>query len=86
MGGSGRVWQVCNFMTQTQPDPLFKKKKNCNPIHQALKIDPTCRVGSGRVGFDGLAGFLHTPSCKRVFCLGMKIVRRILEGIWINEN
>ena len=22
MGGSGRVWGVCNFMTQTQPDPL----------------------------------------------------------------
>ena len=28
MSGSGRVWQVCNFMTQTQPDPLKKKKKN----------------------------------------------------------
>ena len=22
MGRSGQVWQVCNFMTQTQPDPL----------------------------------------------------------------
>ena len=21
-GGSGQVWWVCNFMTQTQPDPL----------------------------------------------------------------
>ena len=32
MGGSGQVWQVCNFMTQTQLDPLFKKKKKkCNP-------------------------------------------------------
>ena len=27
MGGLGWVWQVCNFMTQTQPDPLKKKKK-----------------------------------------------------------
>ena len=25
--GSGRVWHVCNFMTQTQPDLLLKKKK-----------------------------------------------------------
>ena len=25
--GSDLIWRVCNFMTQTQPDPL-KKKKN----------------------------------------------------------
>ena len=30
MGGSDRVWRVCTFMIQTQPDPI-KKKKNCNP-------------------------------------------------------
>ena len=29
MGGSGRVWQVWNFMTQVQPDSL--SKKNFNP-------------------------------------------------------
>ena len=32
MGGSDRVWRVCTFMIQTQPDPIKKKKKkNCNP-------------------------------------------------------
>ena len=31
MGGSGQIWQVWNFMTQTQPDPQLKKKKFCNP-------------------------------------------------------
>ena len=25
MGGSGRVWQVYNFVTQTQTNPLQKK-------------------------------------------------------------
>ena len=31
MGGSGWHWRVWNFMIQTQPDLLSKKKKNCNP-------------------------------------------------------
>ena len=63
MGGSGRVWWVCNFMTQIQLDPL-KKKKNfvTQPNHQALKIDPTQQVGLGLVGFGGLASFLHIPN------------------------
>ena len=26
MGGSSRVWRVCNFMTQTQPLSSIKKK------------------------------------------------------------
>ena len=27
MGGSGRVWRVCNFMTQTQPNPQSLKNR-----------------------------------------------------------
>ena len=27
MGGSDRVWRVCTFMIQTQPDPIKKKNK-----------------------------------------------------------
>ena len=30
MGGLGRVWRVCNFMTQIQPQFAIKKKF-CNP-------------------------------------------------------
>ena len=61
MGGSGWVWRVWNFMTQTQPDPLFKIFLKPNPTHQALKADPTQQVGLGRVGFGGSVGWLHTP-------------------------
>ena len=64
MGGSSRVWRVCNFMTQTQSDLLLKKKivTQPNPTHQALKTDPTQWVGLGRVGL-GLAGWrvFYTP-------------------------
>ena len=31
----GKSSRVCNFMTQTQPDPLLKKKKICNPTQPA---------------------------------------------------
>ena len=32
MGGLGRVWRVCNFMTQIQPNPTQPAiKKICNP-------------------------------------------------------
>ena len=46
MGGLGRVWRVCNFMTQTQPQSAIKKNfvTQPNPTHQALKTDPTRRV------------------------------------------
>ena len=49
MGGLDRVWQVCNFMTQTQPNPTRYKKKifnltQPNPTHQALKTNPKSRV------------------------------------------
>ena len=51
MGGLGRVWWVNNFITQTQPNlPSPKNRPN-----------PAGWVGSGRVGFGGLTGFLHTP-------------------------
>ena len=65
MGGSSQVWWFWNFMTQTQPDQLSKKKKivtQPNPTHQALKTDPTQQVGLGRVGFGWSAGWLHTPT------------------------
>ena len=60
---SGRVWRVCNFMTQTQSDLLLKKKIVTQPNPPSLKNrpNPVGRVRSGRVGFGGLAGFLHTP-------------------------
>ena len=38
MGGSGRVWQVWNFMTQTQPNPQSLKNR----------LNPTGQVGSGQ--------------------------------------
>ena len=62
MGGLSRVWQVWNFMTRTQPNPLSKKDFviQPNPTHHALKTDTTQRVGSGRVSFGELAGWLHT--------------------------
>ena len=52
MGGLGRVWRVCNFMTQTQPQSVIKFFfiTQPNPTHQALKTDPTRRVRSGLVG------------------------------------
>ena len=51
MGGSGRIWQVCNFMTQTQPDPLLKKKfvTQPNPPNPKNQSNPAGWVGSGRV-------------------------------------
>ena len=50
MGGSGWVWRVWNFMTQTQPNPLSKKILQPNPTHQALKTDQIRQVGLGWVG------------------------------------
>ena len=64
MGGLGRVWRVCNFMTQTQSDLLLKKKIVTQPNPPSLKNrpNPVGRVGSGRVG-SGLAGWrvFYTP-------------------------
>ena len=58
MGGSGRVWRVCNFMTQTQLDPLKKKIFVTQPNPPNLKNRPN---PVGQVGFGGSVGFLHTP-------------------------
>ena len=48
-----------------KPNPTRYKKNFCNPnpTHQALKTDPTRRVGLGWVEFGGLVSFLHTPTC-----------------------
>ena len=72
MGGLGRVWRVCNFMTQIQPNPTqpaIKKKfvTQPNPTYQALKTDPTQRVGLDQVGFGRLVDWLHTASSKFSF-------------------
>ena len=64
MGGSGKIWQVWNFMTQTQPDPQLKKKKfvtQPNPPSPKNQPNPV-----GQVGFSGLVGWLHTPTCNVV--------------------
>ena len=52
MGGSSRVWRVCNFMTQTQPDLLLKKIFVTQPNPPSLKNrpNPTRRVGSSLAG------------------------------------
>ena len=67
MGGSGWVWQVCNFMTQTQPDPLilfiyFFFVTQPNPPSPKNRPNPVGWVGLGWVGFGGSVGFLHTPT------------------------
>ena len=62
MGGSGRVWRVCNFMTQTQPDPLLKKKKivtQPNPPNPKNRPNQASWVGSGWVWRVG--GFFAHP-------------------------
>ena len=64
MSGSGQVWRVCNFMTQTQPTRY--KKIYCNP---------TRWVGLGRVGFGRLVDFLHTPSFENCLWNTFKIDR-----------
>ena len=51
MGGSGKIWQVWNFMTQTQPDPQLKKKKfvtQPNPPSPKNQPNPVGWVGSSR--------------------------------------
>ena len=40
MGGSGRVWWVYNLMTQTQSNPLLKKKFVTQPNPLSLKNRP----------------------------------------------
>ena len=52
MGGLGRVWRVCNFMTQTQSDLLLKKKIVTQPNPPSLKNrpNPVGWVGLGWVG------------------------------------
>ena len=51
IGGSGQVWQVQNFMTQTQPDPLLKKNFVTQPNPPSPKNQPNSadQVGSGRI-------------------------------------
>ena len=45
MGGLVRDWQVWNFMTQTQPNLLLKKKIVTQPNPSSPKNDPTRQVG-----------------------------------------
>ena len=94
MGGSGRVW---NFMTWTQPNPLskFVFVTQPNPPHQALKTDPTWRVGLGQINFGWLAGWLHTPihtyrgdertNQATHECLGQKSKSSYLRDGWTNQ-
>ena len=64
MSGSSRVCQIWNFMTQTQSDPLSKKNLQPNPIHRALKTDPTQLVRLGWIDFGWLASPTYTHSHK----------------------
>ena len=61
IGGLGQVWQVQNFMTQTQPDPLLKKNfvTQPNPPSPKNRPKPTGWVRSGRVWWVG--GFSTRP-------------------------
>ena len=45
MGGLGQVWRIWNFMTQTQPDPLSKKKKKKN-VTQPNQPNPKNQLNS----------------------------------------
>ena len=58
MSGSSQVWWVCNFMIQTQPDPLLKNF--CNPTQPTKFLKPIQPNGLGWIGSD-LTDFLHTP-------------------------
>ena len=63
MDGSDRIWRICNFMTQTQPNPTrYKKKFVTQPNPQSFKNqpNPVGRVVLGRFGKS--VGFLHTPN------------------------
>ena len=51
-------------MTQTQPNPLSKKNLQPNPIHRALKTDPTQLVRLGWIDFGWLASPTYTHSHK----------------------
>ena len=68
MGGSDRVWRVCTFMIQTQPDPIKKKKKKIvtqpNPPSPKNQPNPVGRVGSGR--FWPIDGFFTHPYLKKI--------------------
>ena len=66
MGGSGRarfggfiiLWSKPN---STRYKKKLKKKIVTQPNHQALKIDPTQRVGSVQVGFGGFSAHPYIP-------------------------
>ena len=62
MNGPGRVRFGGFEILWLEPNPTCYQKIFCNPTHQALKTDPTRRVGLDRVGFCELAGWLHTPT------------------------
>ena len=49
MGGSGWVWQIWNFMTRTQPDPLSKKKFITQPNPPSPKNRPNLAGWVGSV-------------------------------------
>ena len=51
MGGSSQVLRVCNFMTQTQPDPLLIFFFLTQPNPPSLKNQPNL------VGWVGLGRF-----------------------------
>jgi len=52
------------FYGPNPTQPVIKKNfvTQPNPTHQALKTDPTQRVGLSRAGFGRLAGWLLTPN------------------------
>ena len=48
MGGLGRVWRVCNFMTQIQPQSAIKKNFVTQPNPPSLKNRPNPSGLAGR--------------------------------------
>ena len=77
----GRVGFDGFIILWPKPNPTrYKKKKfvtQPNPTHQALKTDPTRRVGLGWVGFGGLLGFLHTPNIISI------VIKKICEKLCV---
>ena len=82
MGGSGRVWRVCNFMTQIQPDPLLKKKFVTQPNPPSLKNQPnlTGRDGSGLAG-RWVFSTLLLKIANSLMCLGMTEDSRLTRPV-----
>ena len=80
MSGSGQVWRVCNFMTQTQPNPTcYKKKFVTQPDLPSPKNRPNQAgwVGSGRVWKVG--GFSAHPCLFLTKFIDQKMIRKSCE-------